>query len=162
APGSLPLTSWGKHAKLSADSARRELRGILQRLPAHRPSLAARPITRSLQPQLVELVAQLRKAENVRPPERVVLAPVDGPMNLLLGAPVLVEHQAGGVAPPLRDGRPLRPVGLDPIGEVIADSLDVVARRRFIADVMLFYGRVGSGRVGSSVTNAVTNALVTP
>jgi hypothetical protein len=94
-----------------------------------------------LQPQLLVFLTQFRHREDVGPPEFIALAPVDGGHYLLLGPAVVVEHEAGGVAPSFRDGWPLAAVGFDAVGEVLAEPVGIEASRlrgRFF-NLYLFY-----------------------
>src|SRR5690606_22053278 len=100
----------------------------------------------------VELLAQLGHGQHVGAPEVVSLAPLDRPVDLVLGALVAVEHETGSVAPPLRDGGALGAVGSDAVGEVVADAIDVGAGRLGERQLgrgcrcVSIYGRVGTGR----------------
>src|SRR5699024_4988275 len=77
------------------------------------------------EPELVELLSKLRHGLDVGAPERVLLRPADDVGDLLGGASVAVEHQAGGVAPPLGDGGALGAVLFDEVGEESAERLDL-------------------------------------
>src|ERR1043165_1340524 len=80
-----------------------------------------------LEAQGVVLLAELRHGEDVRAPEVVGLGPADGAEDGVACAAVLVDQEAGCVAPVLGDGRAAAAVGFDEVGEEGACLLDVGA-----------------------------------
>ena len=78
-----------------------------------------------LEPQPLVLVPERGHRHDVAPPE-LVAGTSRWRRYLLFGALVAVEHQPGGVAPPLRDVRTVGAVGLNAISETSTEALDVL------------------------------------
>src|SRR5690606_41690623 len=113
--------------------------------------------------KLIELLAELRQAEDVRAPELVAGGPVDESdgeaERVRLALEDLVQEEPGSVVPPLRDVRAAGGVLGDSVRHVEAEALDVLPRRNLRRGERrsLSLIRDGSGRVG--VTNFVRSSL---
>ena len=96
---------------------------------SHDAAIRARPLGLGLclKAKALVLLAEFRHRHDIAEPEVAVLAPVDGLGDLLLGAPVKIEHQPGCVTPALRDSRALAAVALDAVSEMGAEPFDVFA-----------------------------------